>query len=409
MKKRIFLVLLTLVVLITAIPANAAVTSEAVTANDFTVVRGYSGDDGSVSYSGKNIVLNGNGVASAKQVIAIDGSKLSSGESGVVFTITYNENYTSLTADSQNYRFAVALMDERTFQGADSGNGLGMELRLNNAAGNIQGRGLYFKGSLDRNIKYPERNNGSAFGTAESGKSVMAKINYSGAKWHIYFDSNNDNQIDRELATFDPASSWEINNGSAPYFPKDLINSDHMYLVFGSYNGNDMNVSLSINQVYGAFSLKDEPINDIGAVRYGENVALEENLLTRFYVSCSDALLANDATVELKLNQSNGSAYTTVTKIYDSLTDGSVYDAESNTYYYTIPVPAARVNDAITITITDKVTGESTHWSTSIASYCDGLIAKTTGTDEESVLLVNLLKQVKSYGNAASAYFEFKN
>ena len=409
MKKRIFLVLLTLVVLIASVPANAVITSNTVTANDVTVIRGYRGSEGSISYNGNQIVMNGKGVASAKQVVKIDPTKLTSSDSGVVFTITYNQDYTSLPETYENYRFAVALMDERAFQGDAYGNGLGMELRLNSASGNIQGRGLYYKGKTDLKIRYPERNNGSDFGTAANGKSVMAKISYSGAKWHIYFDSNSDNQIDAELATFDPTSTWENNNGSASYFPTNLLNGDHMYLVFGSYNAQVMNVSVRINQVYGAFSLQDEPINDIGATRYGENVALEENLLTRFYVGCNDALLANDATVELTLKQRSGSAYTTVTKTYDSLKDGGVYDAESNVYYYTIPVPAARVNDTITITITDKVTGESTRWSTCVAEYCERMIANTTGTDQESTLLVNLLNQVRSYGNAASAYFEFKN
>ena len=223
----------------------------------YDVLRGYSGDHGSYSFEKNKIVLNGRGVVSTAEKIVWDPETVT-GECGVVFTVTYNETYASLGDTCQDYRFAVALMDSQNFQGNAAGNGLGVEYRLNNASGNIQGRGLYYQGGTDLNIKYPERNNGSLFGSAQAGKSIKAKISRStDGKWHIYFDSNSDFIIDKELATFDPTSTWEINNGSASYFPTNLFSGGEAYLVFGAYGVKGLNVSVSIDSVYGGMTISE--------------------------------------------------------------------------------------------------------------------------------------------------------
>ena len=259
MKKTIAAVLSVMMIVMTLISGfcvSAAITDSPSDIH-YEVLRGYSNDHGSYSFDKNKIVLNGRGVVSTAEKIVWNPDTIT-GECGIVFTVTYNETYASLGDACQDYRFALALMDSQSFQGNAEGNGLGVEYRLNNAGGNIQGRGLYYQGGTDLNIKYPERNNGSAFGSAQAGKSIKAKISRStDGKWHIYFDSNSDFIIDKELATFDPNSTWEINNGSAPYFPTNLFSGGEAYLVFGAYGLKGMNVSVSIDSLYGGMTISE--------------------------------------------------------------------------------------------------------------------------------------------------------
>ena len=135
------------------------------------------------------------------------------------------------------------------------------------------------------------------------------------------------------------------------------------------------------------------------AVRYGENVALEENLLMRFYVTYNDVALETGGKVELKVSKVDGITHTDTVKTYEKLTDGKVY--EGNIYYYTVPLSAINGSDIVTLTVTASM-GQTFSWSSSVSEYCTAL-AEQNSTD---TALVNLCTAVKSYCNAASAYFD---
>ncbi|MBQ7347081.1 MAG: hypothetical protein IJW55_03915 [Clostridia bacterium] len=392
MKKRISLILLSMALLFTAMTATvyATVTSDSVTADDIEVLRGYDGDN-AVSFSGNKINLNGSGVVSAAQYVAIDAAKIATTQSNIKFTVTFNEDYTSLSGTSgdanyyENYRFAFGLMDERAFQGDNSGHGLGLELRLWSAAGNVRAMGFCYDGASTTSMQYPGRNLSSGIATASKGTSVAVQINSSSnGTWSIWIDSNDaDSAVDKNVATFVSTDAG---------YPTDLMSGDKLYLVFGSYNADaDMNVSISIDSVDNAFSLVDE----IGASRYGENIALEDNILTRFYVEYDEALLTSGAKVELKLGDT--------TKTYAAITDGKLLEGTTNVYYYTMPVAAKQGADDITITVT-AANGKYVTWSTSVVDYCTVLKAET-----EDTALDTLCDSVISYCNAAAAYFAAQN
>lgn len=408
MKKRIVIIVVCIALLFTAIGVGASILASAnnLTQDDIRFLRGYAGEKGDWSIEGNKINLNGSGVVSSAQSIVWDADTLS-GESGIVFTVTYNEDYTNLgTADPSQYRFAVALMNSQKFQGDAEGQGLGIEYRLTNADGNIQTRGLYYDGTQSLDIKWPERNTSTGNGNATQAKSILTKITYNGGKWTIWYDKSGDGTFgsgDQNIA-FDPNSDWEKNNGSATYFPKDLISGEKAYLVFGSYNANKMNMSISINQVYGGFRLQTETYTDT-VTRVGENIALEDNILTRFYVKYSSYdMIAKGGNVNLTCGDKS---------VNYELIDGTLL--EGLTYSYTIPVPAALGTETITLTVqSDALDGEenpvwSGTWSTTVKDYCDTLKANNAGTDDKSVALRALCDSINDYCSKAKAYFELVN
>ena len=410
MKKRIIVIVVCIALLFTAIGvgvgASILASANNLTQDDIRFLRGYAGEKGDWSIEGNKINLNGSGVVSSAQSIVWDADTLS-GESGIVFTVTYNEDYTNLgTADPSQYRFAVALMNSQNFQGNAEGQGLGIEYRLTNTDGNIQTRGLYYDGTQSLDIKWPERNTSTGNGNATQAKSILTKITYNGGKWTIWYDKSGDGTFgsgDQNIA-FDPNSDWEKNNGSATYFPKDLISGEKAYLVFGSYNANKMNMSISINQVYGGFSLQTETYTDT-VTRVGENIALEDNILTRFYVKYSSYdMIAKGGNVNLTCGDKS---------VNYELIDGTLL--EGLTYSYTIPVPAALGTETITLTVqSDALDGEenpvwSKTWSTTVKDYCDTLKANNAGTDDKSVALRALCDSINDYCSKAKAYFDLVN
>lgn len=410
MKKRIIVIVVCIALLFTAIGvgvgASILASANNLTQDDIRFLRGYAGEKGDWSIEGNKINLNGSGVVSSAQSIVWDADTLS-GESGIVFTVTYNEDYTNLgTADPSQYRFAVALMNSQNFQGNAEGQGLGIEYRLTNTDGNIQTRGLYYDGTQSLDIKWPERNTSTGNGNATQAKSILTKITYNGGKWTIWYDKSGDGTFgsgDQDIA-FDPNGNWEKNNGSATYFPKDLISGEKAYLVFGSYNANKMNMSISINQVYGGFSLQTETYTDT-VTRVGENIALEDNILTRFYVKYSSYdMIAKGGNVNLTCGDKS---------VNYELIDGTLL--EGLTYGYTIPIPAALGTETITLTVrSDALDGEenpvwSGTWSTTVKAYLDALKADTTGEDENSVALRALCDSINDYCSKAKAYFDLVN
>lgn len=410
MKKRIIVIVVCIALLFTAIGvgvgASILASANNLTQDDIRFLRGYAGEKGEWSIEGNKINLNGYGVVSSAQSIVWDADTLS-GESGIVFTVTYNEDYTNLgTADPSQYRFAVALMNSQNFQGNAEGQGLGIEYRLTNTDGNIQTRGLYYDGTQSLDIKWPERNESTGNGNATKAKSILTKITYNGGKWTIWYDKSGDGKFgsgDKDIA-FDPNGDWEKNNGSATYFPKDLISGEKAYLVFGSYNANMMNMSISISQVYGGFKLQDEAYTDT-VTRVGENIALEDNILTRFYVKYSSYdMIAKGGNVNLTCGDKS---------VNYELIDGTLL--EGLTYGYTIPVPAALGTETITLTVqSDAVDGEenpvwSGTWSTTVKDYCDTLKENNAGEDEKSVALRDLCDSINDYCSKAKAYFDLVN
>ncbi len=413
MKKRIIIMIACIALLFTVIGVGvsaALVGTQAspLTADDIRFLRGYAGDKGEWSINGNKINLNGSGVVSSAQSIVWDPTAMS-GESGVLFTITYNEDYTSLGTNFEDYRFAVALMDSQNFQGDASGHGLGIEFRLNNAGGNIQARSLYYDGTQSVNIQYPNRNLSSGNGTATAGKSIKAKITYNG-KWNIWYDKSGDGTIGSgdQGFTFNPNETNQsgalVEGEFAKYYPSDLLSGGKAYLVFGSYNANNMNMSISIDQVYGNFKLQDETYTDT-VERVGENAALEDNILTRFYVEYSNYdMIAKGGNVKLTCGDRS---------VDYELIDGK--QLNGLIYGYTIPVPAALGAETITLTVqSDALDGEgapvwSGTWSTTVKDYLEALKANNEGTDEKSVALRELCDAIDDYCSKAKAYFDLVN
>ncbi len=265
-KKLLSLVIAAFMLAAIAVPAVAAdvTVMTAPTKEDYTVLRGYSGEKGSYSTSGNKLNLNGSGVVAAANKIVWDPAQFT-GEAGIVFTVTYNEAYTALSDVNtdgnyfENYRFAVALMDSQNFQGNAEGNGLGVEFRLVNKTGNIRAMGLYYDGEKDLGIKYPNRNKTTAM-NAEAGRAVKCKITWNGG-WKIWVDNDGDGVIDSLVAAFNPAEAWEVdNNNVGQYFPTDLLKGGEGFLVFGAYNGKATNMSISIDQLYGGFTFGDKVV-----------------------------------------------------------------------------------------------------------------------------------------------------
>ncbi len=267
-KKLLSLVIAALMLAAIAVPVAAASVTVMTTPteDDYTFLRGYSGEKGSYSTSANKLNLNGSGVVSAANRIVWD-PNLFTGEAGIVFTVTYNEAYTELsdanTDDNyfENYRFAVALMDSQKFQGDAAGSGLGVEFRLVNKTGNIRAMGLYYDGEKDLGIKYPNRNKTTAM-NAEAGRAVKCKITWNHGNqglWKIWVDNDGDGVIDSLVAAFNPAEAWEVdNNNVGQYFPTDLLKGGEGFLVFGAYNGKATNMSISIDQLYGGFTFGDK-------------------------------------------------------------------------------------------------------------------------------------------------------
>ena len=267
-KKLVSLAIAVLMLAAMAIPALAAdvTVMTTPTESDYTFLRGYSGDKGSHSTTANRLNLNGTGVVSTANKIVWD-PNLFTGEAGIVFTVTYNEAYTSLSDSNtdanyfENYRFAVALMDSQNFQGNADGNGLGVEFRLCNKTGGIKAMGLYYDGEKDLGIKYPNRNKTTAM-SATASRAVKCKITWNSGNqglWKIWIDNDGDGTIDSLVAAFNPAEKWEVdNNNVGQYFPTNLLSGGQGFLVFGSYTSTATNMSISIDQLYGGFMFGDK-------------------------------------------------------------------------------------------------------------------------------------------------------
>ncbi len=408
MKKRIIVTVVCIALLLSVIgvAVSAAIlsTSQApLTSDDIRFLRGYAGDKGEWSISGNKINLNGSGVVSSAQKIVWNPATINSGTSYILFTVTYNQAYTNVGDNFADYRFAAGLMDSQSFQGMAEGEGIGFEYRLNSRSGGIQARTFYYDGASDLSMKYPERNNGLGGLIANENVSIQCKLTYNEAagKWKLWTDKNGDGAVDTELGTCDPNSDWEKNNGSAQYFPTDLISKGEGYLVFGSYGATNMNMTFELDGVGGGFSFTDNVTYNDTVERVGENIALEDNILTRFYVKYSSYDMYAKANVTLACGDN------TVT--YSGSNKG--IEVDTLTYAYTIPVPAALGNTAINITVaphadsTATWTGDTTY-STTVMDYCTALKAQTTGTDEKSVALRELCDSIADYCNKAKAYFD---
>ena len=406
MKKRIIVIVVCIALLFTAIGvgvgASILASANNLTSDDIRFLRGYAGEKGDWSIEGNKINLNGYGVVSSAQSIVWNPSEMTQ-SSGIKFTITYNEDYTNLSDTKtdanyfENYRFAVALMDSQNFQGFAAGNGFGGEFRLNSTAGNIRYIGFTYAGSENNlDLTTVGRNLGSGIGTATEGKSVKCNIYYNIGDSHWYYALIKDNKNDYEtVAKFETS---DLN------FPTSLISGGKAYLVFGSYNDTKMNMSISIDSVYGDFALQDETYTD--TVETGSmNIALEDNILTRFYVKYSSYdMIAKGGNVNLTCGDKS---------VNYELIDGTLL--EGLTYGYTIPVPAALGAEPITLTVqSDAVDGEdnpvwSGTWSTTVKAYLDALKADTTGEDENSVALRALCDSINDYCSKAKAYFDLVN
>ncbi|MBQ8817443.1 MAG: hypothetical protein IJZ83_02615 [Clostridia bacterium] len=410
MKKRIIVIVVCIALLFTAIGvgvgASILASANNLTQDDIRFLRGYAGEKGDWSIEGNKINLNGSGVVSSAQKLVWDPSTTTN--AGVVFTVTYNQAYTELSATDgdadyfANYRFAVALMDSQHFQGESEGNGLGVEYRLNSATGAVRNMGFYYKGESDLGLKYPGRNLGLS-ASATEGMSIQCKITYESGKWKIWVDKDGKDGIDSLVAEFNPNDSYEGEN--AQYFPTNLFSGGKAYLVFGSYNANKMNMSITIDQTYGGFSFTNDVTYTDTVTRVGENIALEDNILTRFYVKYSSYdMIAKGGNVNLTCGDKS---------VNYELIDGTLL--EGLTYGYTIPVPAALGTETITLTVqSDALDGEenpvwSGTWSTTVKDYCDTLKANNAGTDDKSVALRALCDSINDYCSKAKAYFDLVN
>lgn len=420
MKKRIIVIVVCIALLFTAIGVGvgAAIWSKedyTVTADDIRFLRGYAGEKGEWSISDNKINLNGYGVVSSAQSIVWEPSTLDE-ESGVEFTITYNQAYTSLGGTKEdsnfyeNHRFVIGLMDSQNFQGDAAGHGLGLELRLNSVEGKIRAMGFYYDSDETTDLVFPGRNYGGTSYTASANTTVKGKLcyNYSASKWTMYIDSTGDGAVDgASQMQFDPTSAWETTQQGkdySKYFPNELFSRGKAYLVFGNYHAYNMNMSISIDKVYGDFSLQTENYTD--TVETGSmNIALEDNILTRFYVKYSSYdMIAKGGNVNLTCGDKS---------VNYELIDGTLL--EGLTYGYTIPVPAALGTETITLTVqSDALDGEenpvwSGTWSTTVKDYCDTLKANNAGEDEKSVALRDLCDSINDYCSKAKAYFDLVN
>ncbi|MBR4014398.1 MAG: hypothetical protein IKJ00_08925, partial [Clostridia bacterium] len=188
-------------------------------------------------------------------------------------------------------------------------------------------------------------------------------------------------------------------------YPTDLINGEEAYIVFGSYNANKMNMSISIDNIYGGFSFTND-VTYTDTVETGSmNIALEDNILTRFYVKYSSYdMIAKGGKVNLTCGDKS---------VNYELIEGTLL--EGLTYGYTIPVPAALGAETITLTVqSDALDGEekpvwSGTWSTTVKAYLDALKAETTGEDEKSVALRALCDSINDYCSKAKTYFDLVN
>ncbi len=393
MKKRIIVFVLCLAVLFSAVGvlAGAAIASaDDITADDVRFLRGYTGAKGDWSMSGKKINLNGSGVVSTAQKITWDPSNTA--EKGICFTITYNDDYTSLGDNFEDYRFAVALMDSQNFQGDTAGHGLGVEWRLINKSGTIRNMGFYYNGEQNTSLQYPGRN--STFSLAATkGKSFPFKIVLNNNTWIVYTDKNGDGTIEAEVARFSSSDAG---------FPTDLASGGSAYVVFGAYNAQNINVSLSIDSVYGGFAVSNDQTYPTDTVtRVGENMALEDNLLMRFHVEYSSYdMIAKGGLVNI--------SYGSKTVSYD-LGDGE--RVEGLKYAYTAPIPPAMAGENITISITppnpEAPAWETLSYSTSVNGYLTALDATLDGkSDATSVALGELIASITDYCNKAKIYFD---
>ena len=397
MKKRIVIIVVCIAVLFTAIGVGASIIAGAnnLTQDDIRFLRGYAGDKGDWSIEGNKINLNGSGVVSSAQKIVWDTDKLEN-EAGIEFTVTYNQDYSSVGATYEDYRFAVALMDSQNFQGSTSGKGIGGEYRLFSSTVNIRFMVLTYAGSEEnQNLTYPGRNLGSGIGTASSGVSVKGKIYYKNGTWHYALVKSGSTSY-TTVADF---QTTDVN------YPTNLINGEEAYIVFGSYNANKMNMSISIDNIYGGFKFTDDVTYTDTVTRVGENIALEDNILTRFYVKYSSYdMIAKGGNVNLTCGDKS---------VNYELIDGTLL--EGLTYSYTIPVPAALGTETITLTVqSDALDGEenpvwSETWSTTVKDYCDTLKANNAGTDDKSVALRALCDSINDYCSKAKAYFDLVN
>lgn len=379
--KRIFTAVLSALLTVAMLPVSAFAAS--VTAvvpmkeEDMKIIRGYSAD-GAFSVEDNAVRVNGkSGAVSTARYIDVTNS------GGIVFTVTYLDDYSGISAESRgNYHFGIGLMDEQCFMGNpnDLCRGIGVDFCFTESHENAGYRLKTYTydgyASLSNSFTGINRTYATGIEATKSFRLKFEKINAD--TWKLW---DLDNSL--EIATF-----------TSKHFGEGLFADGKAYLVFGCYGAVPMNMSVTVNQVYG-FSWG----KCFNAVRYGESIALESNILTNFYVGYNEDALDIDGEVSLTLSTRDGLSFNDITKTYASVKDGE-FHKDKNAYCYSIAVPAARGADKITVRIAGN-DGRVFSWSTSVYGYLNGVEAISPSTE-----LSELSSAIKSYCSAAERYFE---
>ena len=346
-------------------------------AEDFKVIRGYSGDS-AFSVENNSARVNGkSGALSTARYIDV-----SNATGGIVFTVTYLDDYSGVAASNRgNYHFGVGLMDEQCFMGNanDLGRGFGVDFCFTNSDENAGYRLKSYTYDGYNSLSNSFTGFNRTYNTAgiEKTKSFQLKFEKTGADTWVLYNLDTGDQI----ATL-----------NSSHFGENLFADNKAYLVFGCYGATPMNMSVTVNQVYGF-----EWGECFNAVRYGESIELEDSVLTNFYVSYNADALNLDGKVRVALSGRDGLSFNDTEKVYASIKDGELVNG--NTYRYTIPLPAAKGNYKINIEIIGN-DGRVFRWSTSLEEYLDSL-TQQDGSEEMAALSESL----KGYCSAAEEYF----
>ncbi len=136
---------------------------------------------------------------------------------------------------------------------------------------------------------------------------------------------------------------------------------------------------------------------------YGQNIALEDNVIVRFYVDIAEELLAAGGSVTLTVDRPDGMADTV--KTYAKLTDGATYEVGEKTYYYySIGVSAKQYTDNIILSVKDKDGVEVATKTYSVEEYCYDTINDAAAAATLKTLCTDMLQ----YGASAQTHFNYR-